>query len=48
MNSGQTVTTGVELRAPSGSYERFISLQRSISPDSDPSGTVKAGVLGKF
>ncbi|CAA0095620.1 Uncharacterised protein [Starkeya nomas] len=48
VNSGQTVTTGVELRAPSGSYERFISLQRSISPDSDPSGTVKAGVLGKF
>lgn len=48
VNNSQTVTTGIELRAPEGSYERFISVQRSASPDSDPSGIVKAGVLGKF
>lgn len=48
VNNSQTVTTGVELRAPEGSYERFLSVQRSVSPDSDPSGIVKAGVLGKF
>lgn len=48
VNSSQQLTTGVELRAPSGSYERFISVQRQVSPDSDPSGVVKAGVLGKF
>lgn len=48
VNNVQAVTTGVELRAPVGSYERFISVQRSISPDSVGSGIVKAGVLGKF
>ncbi|MDF2621978.1 MAG: hypothetical protein K0S00_4637 [Xanthobacteraceae bacterium] len=48
VNNSQQLTTGVELRAPSGSYERFISVQRQVSPDSDPSGVVKAGVLGKF
>lgn len=48
MNSTQTVTTGVELRAPLGSYERYISVKRSASPDSDGSGVVRAGVLGKF
>lgn len=48
VNNSQTVTTGIELRAPEGSYERFLSVQRSVSPDSDPSGIVKAGVLGKF
>ncbi|WP_428030742.1 hypothetical protein [Ancylobacter sp.] len=48
VNKSQSVTTGVELRAPAGSYERFISVQRSTSPDSDASGIVKAGVLGKF
>lgn len=48
VDKSQTVTTGVELRAPAGSYERFISVQRSTSPDSEASGIVKAGVLGKF
>ncbi|MCJ8142062.1 hypothetical protein MKI84_03955 [Ancylobacter sp. A5.8] len=48
MNSTQTVTTGLELRSPLGSYERYISVQRSIAPDSDGSGLLKAGVLGKF
>lgn len=48
VDNSQQLTTGVELRAPAGSYERFISVQRQVSPDSDPSGVVKAGVLGKF
>lgn len=48
VNNSQQLTTGVELRAPAGSYERFISVQRQVGPDSDPSGVVKAGVLGKF
>lgn len=48
LNDGRTVTTGVELRAPVGSAERFISVQRSQGPDADASGVVKAGVLGKF
>ncbi|GAB4066104.1 hypothetical protein GCM10028812_13050 [Ancylobacter sonchi] len=48
MDSSSTVNTGVELRAPMGSYERFISVQRSAPMDSDASGVVKAGVLGKF
>lgn len=48
MNNASTVTTGVELRAPMGDYQRFISVQRAASPDSDASGVVKAGVLGKF
>ncbi|WP_038196734.1 hypothetical protein [Ancylobacter sp. FA202] len=48
MDKGQTVTTGIELRAPAGSAERFISVQRSQSPGSEASGIVKAGVLGKF
>ncbi len=48
MNNASTVTTGVEMRAPMGDYQRFISVQRSASPDSDASGVVKAGVLGKF
>jgi len=48
LNNASTVTTGVELRAPMGEYERFISVQRSASPDSDASGVVKAGVLGRF
>ena len=48
LNNASTVTTGVELRAPMGDYQRFISVQRSASPDSDASGVVKAGVLGRF
>ncbi|MCB4769411.1 hypothetical protein LGR54_12405 [Ancylobacter sp. Lp-2] len=48
MDSSSTVNTGVELRAPMGSYERFISVQRSAPVDSNASGVVKAGVLGKF
>lgn len=48
INNSQTITTGVELTAPLGPYERFISVKRSASPDSDASGVVKAGVLGKF
>ena len=48
VDKSQTVTTGVELRAPAGSAERFISVQRSQGPGSDASGIVKAGVLGKF
>lgn len=48
VNKSQTVTTGVELRAPAGTAERFISVQRSQSPGSQASGIVKAGVLGKF
>lgn len=48
VNNSQTLTTGVELRAPLGTYERFISVERSASPDSTGSGIVKAGVLGKF
>lgn len=48
INNAQTVTTGVELTAPLGPYERFISVQRSAPQDSNASGVVKAGVLGKF
>lgn len=48
LNNTTTVTTGVELRAPMGDYQRFLSVQRSASPDSEASGVVKAGVLGKF
>ncbi|SCW32692.1 hypothetical protein [Ancylobacter rudongensis] len=48
VDKSQSVTTGVELRAPVGSAERFISVQRSQSPGSEASGIVKAGVLGKF
>ena len=48
MNNAATVTTGIELRAPMGDYQRFISVQRAASPDSEASGVVKAGVLGKF
>ncbi|WGD31964.1 hypothetical protein AncyloWKF20_09135 [Ancylobacter sp. WKF20] len=48
VTNSQTVTTGMELRAPLGTYERFISVERTASPDSTGSGIVKAGVLGKF
>jgi len=48
MNSAQTVTTGLELRGGEGTTERFISIQRSATPDSDPSGVLRAGVLGRF
>lgn len=48
MNDSRTVTTGVELRAPVGAAERFISVERTQGPDSAGSGIVKAGVLGKF
>ncbi|MBS7545784.1 hypothetical protein [Ancylobacter oerskovii] len=48
MDSSSTVNTGVEWRAPMGTYERFISVQRSAPVDSNASGVVKAGVLGKF
>lgn len=48
MDKGQTVVTGVELRAPAGRAERFISVERSQAPGSDASGVVRAGVLGKF
>lgn len=48
LDNSQTVTTGVELRAPAGSYQRFISVERSAGPDSETSGIVKAGVLGNF
>ena len=48
VNNSSTVNTGVELRAPLGSYERFLSVQRSAPVDSTPSGVVKAGVLGRF
>lgn len=48
VNNSQTVTTGMELRAPLGTYERFISVERTATPESSGSGIVKAGVLGKF
>lgn len=48
VDRGQNLTTGIELRAPAGSAERFISVQRSQSPGAEASGIVKAGVLGKF
>ncbi|MCK0209346.1 hypothetical protein MWN33_15025 [Starkeya koreensis] len=48
LNDSRTVTTGVELRAPVGAAERFISVERTQGPDSAGSGIVKAGVLGKF
>lgn len=48
VDKSQSVTTGIELRAPVGSAERFISVQRSQSPGSEASGIIKAGVLGKF
>lgn len=48
MDNARNVTTGVELRAPIGSYERFISVERTTPADSNASGVVKAGVLGKF
>ncbi|MDR6951729.1 hypothetical protein J2X65_001078 [Ancylobacter sp. 3268] len=48
MDSSSTVNTGVELRAPMGSYERFLSVQRSAPVGADASGVVKAGVLGRF
>lgn len=48
MNNSNTVNTGVELRAPLGSYQRYISVERSTTNGSDSSGVVKAGVLGKF
>ncbi|MCS0501471.1 hypothetical protein [Ancylobacter mangrovi] len=48
MNNSAAVTTGVELRGKLGTYQRYISVQRSINPDSAASDIVKAGVLGKF
>lgn len=48
VDKGQTVRTGVELRAPAGRAERYISVERSQAPGSEASGLVKAGVLGKF
>lgn len=48
VNNAAALTTGVELRAPMGDYQRFISVQRSTSSDSSASDVVKAGVLGKF
>ncbi|MGA0564659.1 hypothetical protein ACO2RV_19605 [Ancylobacter sp. VNQ12] len=48
VDNSHTLTTGVELRAPLGTYERFISVERSTPADSSASGVVKAGVLGKF
>lgn len=48
MDNSHTLTTGVELRAPLGTYERFISVERSTPADSSTSGVLKAGVLGKF
>ncbi|WP_371346929.1 hypothetical protein [Ancylobacter sp. IITR112] len=48
VDKGQTVVTGVELRAPAGRAERFISIERSQAPGAEASGLVKAGVLGKF
>ena len=48
MDNARNVTTGLELRAPLGSYERFISVERTTPADSNASGVVKAGVLGKF
>lgn len=48
VDNSHTLTTGVELRAPLGTYERFISVERSTPADSNASGVVKAGVLGKF
>lgn len=48
VDKSSTVKTGVELRAPMGSYERFISVDRSSPIDASGSEVVKAGVLGKF
>ncbi|QIB32774.1 hypothetical protein [Ancylobacter pratisalsi] len=48
VNNSAAVTTGVELTGKLGTYQRFISVQRSMAPDATPNGIVKAGVLGKF
>lgn len=48
VDKGNNVVTGVELRAPAGRAERYISVERSQAPGSEASGLVKAGVLGKF
>lgn len=48
VDKGKNVVTGVELRAPAGRAERYISVERSQAPGSEASGLVKAGVLGKF
>jgi len=48
VDNSRNVTTGLELRAPLGTYERFLAIERSAPADSSPSGVVKAGVLGRF
>lgn len=44
----QAATTSLEMRSGQGTYQRFISVERSTAPTAAPSDTVRAGVVGKF
>lgn len=44
----QATTTSLEMRSGQGTYQRFISVERSVAPTAAPSDTVRAGVVGKF
>lgn len=44
----QATTTSLEMRSGQGTYQRFISVERSMAPTAAPSDTVRAGVVGKF
>lgn len=44
----QSTTTSLEMRSGQGTYQRFISVERSTAPTATPTDTVRAGVVGKF
>lgn len=45
---GTQATTSIEMRSGQGNYQRFISVERSTTPDAAASDTVRAGMIGKF